>query len=65
MEAPGRVPSLPVSGGGHGRPDGPSRRGQAVRVVEAETERHIGSGGHLSAVDLPVLLVGRKVSKTV
>jgi hypothetical protein len=50
MEAPGRVPSLPVSSGGLRRPDGPSQRGQAVRVVEAEAGRHVGPGGHRSAL---------------
>jgi hypothetical protein len=65
MEAPGRMPSLPVSSGEFRRPDGQTGFGQAIRVVEAEVGRHIGPGRHRSAVDLPVLLVGRKVSKTV
>jgi hypothetical protein len=62
MEASGRVPSLPVCCGEFRRPDGQTGFGQAVRVVEAEAGRHIGPGGHRSAVDLPVLLMGRKVS---
>jgi hypothetical protein len=62
METLARVPSLPVSGGEFRRPDGQTGFGQAVRVVEAEAGRHIGPRRHRSAVDLPVLLVRRKVS---
>jgi hypothetical protein len=34
-KAYGRVPSLPVSSGGHGRSNGPIRCSQAVQVVDA------------------------------